>query len=121
MRANRESNMSCPDADTSGQLAAEHTASRRPGQQYYNVTSTGSVAGQIVPSPHCRTVAAEWLSTACNTQSLTLDCTPGKGRHHTSTQARWVGLGQRGDRKTPVTLSQGSRGLGPKSDASDLQ
>ena len=81
----------------------------------------GSVAGQIVPSPHCRTVAAEWLSTACNTQSLTLDCTPGKGRHHTSTQARWVGLGQRGDRKTPVTLSQGSRDLGPKSDASELQ
>ena len=119
MRANRESNMSCPDAETSGQLAAEHTASRRPGQQYYNVTSKQAVwPGRLYPHP---TVGLwqQWLSTACNTQSLTLDCTPGKGRHHKSTQARWVG--HRGDRKTPVTLSQGSRDLGPKSDASDLQ
>ena len=101
MRANRESNMSCPDAETSGQLAAEHTASRRPGQQYYNVTSKQA---------DC-TLTLLWAGTACNTQSLTLDCTPGTRRHHTSTQARWVGL--RGDRKTPVTLSQGSRDLGP--------
>ena len=63
MRANRESNMSCPDALTSGQLAAEQTAWPAILQCY-----TWHRA-DCTPSP----LAA--VGTACNThsaQSLTL-------------------------------------------------